>query len=95
VRFARYCDLPDDTQGYCDWVLQKLQAVIRIISPDDYPFDASFPQDIEKTLVHELLHLMFAPFDVGCDTSEYVAQHQAIELLSRALVKLKREKGCK
>jgi len=91
IAFARHYEMELRGQGECSWTLDKLQAYIRILDPADYEPNETFPQDIEKTLVHELLHLMFAPFDTERGTSEYGVQHQAIELLSRALVNLKRE----
>jgi hypothetical protein len=41
---------------------------------------------MEKTLVHELLHLHFAPFAAPDGTPEDTAQEQAIDLIAKALV---------
>lgn len=38
------------------------ESLIKILDPQDYP-KGTFEQNIEKTLVHELLHLHFAPFE--------------------------------
>jgi len=77
----------DDAQGQCNWVLEKKQAYIRILDPIDYP-STRFEQNHEETLVHELLHLHFAPFDAESEL-EHILQHQAIVAISRALVELK------
>lgn len=91
IALAKHYEMELQCQGECSWTLDKLQAYIRILDPADYEPNETFPQDIEKTIVHELLHLMFAPFHCDVGTKEWHLQHQAIELLSRAMVKLKRE----
>jgi hypothetical protein len=84
-------DLPDSVQGRCQWVLTKHSAFIRLLDPVDWDKDILWPQDMERTLVHELLHLHFAPFDdFPVDGPKDIASEQAIEALSLALVNLKR-----
>lgn len=83
-----------ENQGECSWVLKKKMALIKILHEDDYP-DTPFKQDMEVTLVHELLHLHYAPFDETKSGSlEEIALEQSIHLISKALVSLKRG-GCK
>lgn len=82
--------------GSCDWTLSNKTAYIRILDPVDYPEDAFEPQDMEQTLVHELLHIHFAPFFEGLVTSEtkdleQIAKETAIEMIARALVQVSRE----
>lgn len=80
-----------DVNGECEWVLQTKQAHIRILDPIDYPEDTRWPQDMEQTLVHELLHLHFAPFDTHADGSlEHTSMEQAIDMIAGALLSLKR-----
>lgn len=79
-----------DNQGECAWLPHKKLATIYILDPADYPPDASRPQDVELTLVHELLHLHFAPFVAERDSAEDIAQEVAIDQIARALVALKR-----
>ncbi|MCO7127806.1 hypothetical protein NIE88_18835 [Sporolactobacillus shoreicorticis] len=88
---ARDMDL-DDCQGECHWNIQSKLAWIHILDPVDYEPNKSFPQDMEKTLVHELLHLHFAPF-TSDDESEMIdtAHEQAIDLIARALVETDRQ----
>lgn len=84
-------DLPDGTQGRCEWVIKKRSALIRLLDPIDWDKTCLWPQDMEQTLVHELLHLHFAAFDIKDDSPEDIASEQTIEALSRALVCLKRQ----
>ena len=63
IRFARAAELGGEVQGDCDWCLPKKAALIRILTPADYPENCPWPQDVELTVVHELLHLHGAPFD--------------------------------
>ncbi len=93
VRIARGngLDLSAGNQGCCSWTLSRREATVKLMAPVDYDKDCIFPQDMEATLVHELLHLHFAPFAAKEDGSpEDVAQEQAIHALSLALVALKR-----
>lgn len=82
--------------GGCDWTLANKTAYIRILDPVDYPESAFEPQDMEQTLVHELLHLHFGPFFGELVTSEtqdltQIAKETAIEMIARALVQVARE----
>lgn len=81
----------EDSAGVCRWQLPKKLACIEIMDPYDYdPGAFGWTQDIERTLVHELLHLHFAPFathDQPADTH----QEQAVDLIAGALVDAKRE----
>lgn len=93
LRKTRARDMSNpDHQGECEWVLSRKEAYISLLDPVDYPPDAIEPQDEELTLVHELMHLHFAPFwtDKGEDDPERIAMEQAIELTAQALVRLKR-----
>ena len=83
-----------EVNGECEWTLQTKQARIRILDPIDYPDNIKWPQDMEQTLVHELLHLHFAPFDrFDRESLEHVTMEQAIDLIAGALVNLKRKIG--
>lgn len=77
-------------QGECQWGLERKEATIRLIGPIDYPDDCSREQDQELTLVHELLHLHFAPFSADGGSKE-VAQEQVIQCIAQALVSLERK----
>lgn len=77
-----------DNCGECEWNLYKKMAWIRILDPVDYPPDSMKPQDMELTLVHELLHLHLAPLD---DDKKDIAIEQAIEAISGGLVDVHRK----
>ena len=84
---ARDMDL-EGCAGECSWQLQKRMAAIHVIDPVDHPPDLLEEYDMELTLVHELLHLHFAPLhDSDGDNLE---EEQAIEAISRGLIALKR-----
>lgn len=90
VRFAHAHDLSTDAQAECRWTLSSKKAVLLILYPEEYDDFIAFQQDIEKSLVHELLHLHFAPFAAETGTPEDTAQEQAIDLIACGLVNLKR-----
>lgn len=82
----------EESEGEISYKLSNGKAIIRILDPIDFP-ETPFLQDMEKTIVHELLHLQFAPFAIENDTSlEYMLMENTIELLAQTLVDLKREK---
>lgn len=89
VRIVRRHELDHaDIQGQVTWVLSRREALIKLLDPIDYLPDCVLPQDLETTLVHELVHLYFAPFDAEDGTLEDIYQEQAIDGLSKALVEL-------
>lgn len=65
------------------------ESYIKICHPDDYP-DGPFKQDIEVSLIHELLHLHFCYFEPEEEQQEFVAWERCIETVARILVGLKR-----
>lgn len=88
LRLARYYDEPN--LGSCSWTLPKKMATIRIQEYNDYDPANKWERDQEITLVHELLHLHFAPFDADDGNHLGLAQEQAIHAISVALVNLAR-----
>lgn len=90
LAIAREIDFKRQVQAECSWVLPKKMALIKIIDPIDYHNEV-FLQDMEVSLVHELLHLHYAPFDnFDNESLECVCMEQSIDLIAKALVKLKR-----
>lgn len=66
------------------------KAVIKILDPSDYP-QSPFEQDMEISLVHELLHLHFALFEPKSDDLlEFLIMESTIEQLANILVEMKR-----
>ncbi len=85
-------DMKDKSQGQCQWTITSKLASIFILDHLDYPPDSMLEQDMEQTLVHELIHLHFAPFDDESDTPKEVAIEQAVDCIAYGLVQLHREK---
>lgn len=79
----------NSTMGQVRYHLELKQALIKIIDPIDYPANVIYPQDMEISLVHELLHLHFAPFNAEEGTPAATAQEQAI---AKGLVGLRRNR---
>lgn len=91
LKISRERDLKlSGANAECHWVTAKKQALIRVLDSVDYP-ESLWEQDMEADLVHELLHLHFAMFAAEDDTLEDTAQEQAITLISKALINLRRE----
>jgi len=58
ARIVRQTDLNPDTLGNLKWNSARRIATIKVLDPRDYDMPASqIPQDMERTVVHELVHL--------------------------------------
>jgi hypothetical protein len=79
-----------DKQGDVEWVKSQKTAKIRILEPSHYPADHTYPQDCEQTVVHELVHLHFAPVDRYNEGPQEMLLEQAVDLIAWALVKCDR-----
>lgn len=91
LKIRRGRDMPiHNVCGSCSWELTQKMAAINILDPIDYPPDAIAPNDMELTLVHELLHLHFCPVEPD---GASVAGEQAIESISWGLISLARRGG--
>lgn len=92
VRLVREEDMENGRcGGEVDWVLVKKCARINMLDPVDYGKSPWVPQDQEVDLVHELIHLHFAPLKIKDDSPEDKALEFAIEAMAQALVALDRE----
>lgn len=62
IMLARTTELKPRTLGNIHWDSEKKEAVIRVLDPADYQMahDAML-QDMEFTVVHELIHLELSP----------------------------------
>jgi len=88
-------EMGPERSGECSWVICKKRAKISILDSQYWGGSSGswVGEDQELTLVHELLHLHYAPFDnFKCDTPEDTALEQSIHCISQALVALKRAK---
>ena len=83
----------DNSNAETEWALSIKNATIRIVD-EKYDKDGSLAFDFEQILVHELLHLKFAIFDVVDNSYEShivdELRHQLVDDLARALVMAKR-----
>lgn len=80
-----------DSCGEVNFLLSKAQATIHLLDPIDYPSDTAFEQDMEVTLVHELLHLKFAAFQPEEGTLKHDLFERAIQTTAEFLVGMRRE----
>lgn len=80
----------EDNQADITYNNLSAQAIIRILDPIDWD-NGLFNQDMEKALVHELLHLMWHDFEPADEESrEHVLWHRRLETIARIMVALKR-----
>lgn len=75
--------------GENEWAESIKTSVIRIIKEEEYG-ERIAPFDLEKTLVHELLHLKFCLLGESGNELQDRYVHQLIDDLARALVAAKR-----
>ena len=73
-----------DCAGYCKYRTVRKEAVISIVDPIDWESN-DFEYDMEKTLVHELLHCKFALIDSD-DSLREVVQHRLLDEIATAIV---------
>lgn len=92
VKVVRQADMPSpDAIGYIFSVLERKDAQLFLLSPLDVHTLADRFYDHEEsnytlTIVHELLHLHFAPVTQRANEIEQIAEEQAINAISRCLV---------
>lgn len=80
-------NMPAESEAQINYRFNRRQAVIEVLHPDSYAeLGISWGQDIEYALVHELLHLWFAPFEAGSNKLLESLQEQAICAITKALV---------
>lgn len=88
IRYARARELPEDCAGHIRRVDVKYSAVIWVLDPHDFDPDIPWPHDVERVVVHELLHIVFGPTDDAHQDNgaSTVALEQAILRLELALL---------
>jgi hypothetical protein len=83
------------TLGNIHWDLDKKTAVIRVLDPADYrlPFQAML-DDMEFTVVHELIHLDMAPVltDLQRNEANRREEEYAVNHVAEALLNLNRQR---
>jgi hypothetical protein len=90
LKMKRAHDMPEDCGGTCNHMDSKRVAIVSILDPIDYPPNAWVPHDMERDLVHELLHIHLEHWETERDGLEYYSKERAIHALSVALVNLHR-----
>lgn len=89
ARYVRLWDLREKSEGQATICLRLKMAAIRILDPVDY-CDADWKQDVERTLVHELLHIHLEFFGKPASPTDDDMREQAVESITRALVEMDR-----
>ncbi|HEY2012608.1 MAG TPA: hypothetical protein VGH38_03855 [Bryobacteraceae bacterium] len=93
VVLARATELKPKTLGNIHWDLEKKTATIHVLDPADYrlPFKEMLA-DMEFTVVHELIHLNFAPVvsDFQRSDANRREEEHAVNHMADALLKLDR-----
>jgi len=84
VHIVRQIDLNPDTLGHLKWSSENHTADIKVLDPRDYDMpSALIPADIERTVVHELVHLELSvlPRDGSRQVEEQVVNRMTEALL--------------
>jgi hypothetical protein len=90
LKMKRAHDMPEDCGGTCDHMDSKRVAIVSILDPVDYPPNAWIPHDMERDLVHELLHIHLEHWKTERESLEDFSKERAVHALSEALVNLRR-----
>jgi hypothetical protein len=92
LKVGRFSGLRD-CQADVNWNLSKRQALIKILDAADYDANGfDWPQDMEESLLHELLHCHLAVLHREDETDLAEIGHEwAVNSLARALVTLARQ----
>ena len=90
---ARATELKPKTLGNVHWDLPKKTAIIRVLDPADYQLPyREMLQDMEFTIVHELIHLELAPIlsDLQRSEANRRQEEHSVNHMADALLKLDR-----
>jgi hypothetical protein len=92
IRFGRRDEFENGVIANVTQQVEFERAVIKIL--ESYQHSSLFSQDIEQSIVHELLHIVFATLDPedGYYGVQKVLSEQVINRLAQVLVDLKRER---
>lgn len=92
IKFGRAWEMGEDRGGEVTRINAKETALITILDPCDWRPDKIVPQDIEYTVVHELVHLHFAIIDdfEGANDTLY---EQAVHRIATVLLSLDRRQS--
>jgi hypothetical protein len=94
LQVVRATELKPKTLGNIHWDADKKTAVIRVLDPADYklPFQEML-QDLEFTVVHELIHLELSPVlsPLQRNDANRREEEHAVNHMAEALLKLDRQ----
>jgi hypothetical protein len=95
VMVVRTADLKPKTLGNIHWDGEKKTAVIRVLDPADYklPLHAML-DDMEFTVVHELIHLELSPVlaPLQRNDANRMEEEHAVNHMAQALLDLERRR---
>lgn len=89
ARIVRSSELKPDTLGNLKWNSITHSAAIKVLNPVDYdiPVDA-VPEDMEYTVLHELIHLQLSA--LPRDSNHTDVEEQVVNKIGDALMQLER-----
>lgn len=90
VKIVPLREMDGSQSGQVTYSVEHKWANIKLIDPADYSMEAMRPYVMERTLIHELLHLHMTAFKTQYGTPEGLAEEQLINALSSALIELAR-----
>lgn len=90
VKIVPLREMNGSQSGQVTYNAEHKWANIKLINPADYSMEAMRPYLMERTLIHELLHLHMTAFKTEYGTPEGLAEEQLINALSSALLELER-----
>jgi hypothetical protein len=91
VEFVEPLEMEDPgSMGQCQTDRGLRQVKIKLRSPEYNCYENEFNQDVEATLVHELLHVYTNLIIHAPDSTQGLFVEQAIEAMTMALLSLKR-----
>ena len=89
IKLVKQKDI-EGKQAEVSWNIKNRAALLKILLPEEYDCPP-WEFDMEVSLVHELVHLNFAQFDLEDSSKEIdIAIEQTVEQLAITLVGLKR-----
>ena len=95
VMVVRTGDLKPKTLGNIHWDTKKKTAVIRVLDPADYKMtQQAMLDDMEFTVVHELIHLELSPVlsSLQRNDANRLEEEYAVNHMAQALLDLERAK---
>jgi hypothetical protein len=89
AKIVRSTDLKPDTLGHIKWDSDRKTALITLLDPIDYDLPAArIEEDMEMTVLHELIHLHLSV--LPRDKASRQAEEQVVNRIAGALMDLDR-----